>query len=160
MFCLSATHGAPLITRPSFMWKAVAVTSLLPALQYAGMYPPWYLCLTMMAFAGATCCEESSTLVRNRLDLLSAYKEKVAFGYMLVAITWAFALSLMQWSMMSVSCARTRHLASDYSLSSTVTMGVFWGLFAFSWGWTTTHDWRGRKALWLSRSATIIGRQE
>jgi hypothetical protein len=101
----------------------------------------------MMAFAGATCCEESSTLVRNRLDLLGAYKEKVALGYMLVAITWACALSLMQWSMILVSSARTEHLASDCSLGNTVTMGVIWGLFAFSWVWTTTNDWRGRKVL-------------
>jgi hypothetical protein len=113
--------------------------------RYAGMYPPWYLCLTIMGFVGAACCEESSILARNRLDLLGAYKEKIACGYMLVAITWVFALSFLQSSMISVPYARTHHLTPGHSLSSTLTMYVLWGLFAFSWAWTTTHDWRGRR---------------
>jgi hypothetical protein len=111
------------------------------------MYPPWCLSLTIAAMAGATCCEKSSILAFNRLDLLSACKEKVAYGYMLVAITWVFALSFLQSSMIFVSYARTHHLTPDHSLSSTLTMYVLWGLFAFSWGWTTTHDWRGRKGV-------------
>ena len=142
----SARLTARLALRPSLAWKAIVVLSLLPALWYAGMYPPWYLCLTIVAFAGATCCDESRALARSRLDLLDAYKDKVAFGYSLTAMTWAVALSLAQSNMIAESWSVAQHLVPNHSAGGKATIAVIWGVFAFSWGWTMRQERRGRKA--------------
>jgi hypothetical protein len=142
--------------RLSFTWRAVAVMSVLPALRYSGMYPPWYLCLTLVGVAGAICCENSSILVHKRLNLLERYKEGAAIGYMFVAITWTLALSFMQWGMMSASLAQTHRLTLATRPISTVIIYGFWGLFAFSLGWTSLHVSKGRRAWRKVESSTAI----